>query len=425
MEVKLKRIVILQHYSPNKGNASLLFSLVENIKKSIPDTNIIVSSYNPEETVKLFGYSVCDWPFCLRNIAEGKRLKKIVNGMIELLFALFKVIIAIFIRLGIVKLKCSKGQFYPLRVLYEANMVVYPGGHLFTNLNHFWGNFSHFFPSLLLVILKKKYIIIGQTVGPFFGFSRKITERLTLFAYNHAEYISTRDFNSIETLSSIGINRNKINKTNEIVYLFPKDMLNNYEIKLNFNNNKKTLGITIHHLYYKRFMSKNEYISHLKKFVDYVKDKYDLNIVFIPMEKERNGKSDHILINEVIISLNNKNNVKLIDLPFDPRYTLNILSKLDFLYATKTHSVIYGLLMKVPTIAIAYAEKTMDFMKDFGLEKYCVYLSGIDTNNCLSMFDDLVNNENEIKKKISDRFEIIKKEAFNNINVIYDLLRNE
>jgi len=332
---------------------------------------------------------------------------------------------AIFVRLKIVKLKCREGRFYPLKMLYEADLVVYPGGHLFTNLNHFWGNFAHFFPSLLLVILKKKYIIIGQTVGPFFGLSRRITKRLTLFTYKHAKYISTRDFNSIDTLTSIGIDKNKINKTNEIVYLFPKDVLKHFNTELNFNNSKRTLGITIHHLYYKKFMTKDNYINHLKEFIDFTKEKYDLNVVFIPMEKQRNGKSDRMLINEVIGALKNQNNVKLIDLPFDPRYTLNLLSKIDFLYATKTHSVIYGLIMQIPLIAIAYAEKTMDFMKDFGLENYCVYLSGIDTNDCLRIFDSIVNNEIEIKKQISNRLEIVKRDAFKNINIISYFIENE
>lgn len=69
------KIFISQHYSRNKGNVSLLYTLVETIKKTYPKVEVVVSSFDPTDSAHQFGYKTCEWPFPTRRIVDAKKKK--------------------------------------------------------------------------------------------------------------------------------------------------------------------------------------------------------------------------------------------------------------------------------------------------------------------------------------------------------------
>lgn len=421
----MKNLLILQHYSPNKGNAALLFSLVENIKILNKSINIIVSSYDPKDTKHIFNYNAIEWPFIFRKIADNKGILRYKNLIIEIFKLILLILVCAFVKFHLIPDKVLKSKFLFIYWIKKADLILYPGGHLFTNFNHFPGNLIHFFPSMILRIMNRNYIILGQTIGPFFGFYKIPTMLITKFVLDGAQVISIRDTNSFKSIYKLNIPKRKVIKTSDVVLLFPKDIIKKTNIKKLFDNESKILGITIHHIYFKHWMCKNDYINYVSNFIGYVIGKYNFNVVFLSMEKKRFLNSEWDLINQIIANIDEKNKVKILNIPFNPKYTISSLKSIDYLYATKTHSVVFGLLMDIPTLAIAYQQKSIDFMNEFNLIRFSVKLKDKNLSECKIKFDDLVRNEMKIKNQIEKKLKFITKNAYINIKLINNELFKE
>ena len=106
----------------------------------------------------------------------------------------------------------------------------------------------------------------------------------------------------------------------------------------------------------------------------------------------------------------------------DPRLSLPFFAGLDFLVATKTHSVIYGLRYGIPTLAIAYQRKTDDFMREFNQETFSIPLASFDPDEAFSFFVRLVKQSAEIHRQLQDRLTAVQNKSLENILSIHRFL---
>jgi len=102
----------------------------------------------------------------------------------------------------------------------------------------------------------------------------------------------------------------------------------------------------------------------------------------------------------------------------NPNELLNVFESLDFLVATKTHSVVYGLRKCIPTFAIAYEKKTDDFMRCFNLGNFSLPLSDFNSKTAFEKFEKMVLSEIEIKKQIKESLFTVQADALENIKLL-------
>ena len=244
------------------------------------------------------------------------------------------------------------------------------------------------------------------------------------YLLKHADYVSVRDVNTLETLRQIGVDTESVHKTNELVFLFPQESVGINPIQGLAYPEKPTLGITFHHIYYRKFMTKDTYVHHMRRFVDGVIEQHGFNVVFISMESAKEGKGDISLLMEIREQLEFPEQVTIANVSMDPRDLLGLFASLNFLVATKTHSVVYGLRMGIPTLAIAYARKTSDFMLDFDQSSFNIPLERFDPNDALERFSRLVAQKDTAKVRLDESIKRIQAQAQENINAIAELLRD-
>jgi len=75
---------------------------------------------------------------------------------------------------------------------------------------------------------------------------------------------------------------------------------------------------------------------------------------------------------------------------------LKQLAQCKFFVGHKTHSIIFALLTATPLIAIAYHVKTMDFMRQYGLEDYGFMESETSPEKLISVFEKVKSNLDEV-----------------------------
>ena len=270
--------------------------------------------------------------------------------------------------------------------------------------------------------MKTPYVVIAQTIGPFFGFWAWPCRLLTGFVLNHAAHVTVRDDNSLETIAECHFRPALLKRLNEIVFLYPeKDSVQVEKLQPIL---RSCVGITFHHIYYRRWMTEEDYMARMVKFINLIIRHYGVLVKFISMEDSSSGRGDLPLLREIRSRLDTPEDVEIVDLPMDPRELLRFFGQMDFVVATKTHSVVYGLRQCIPTLAIAYDRKTEDFMHDFNQSDFSVNLSTFDPDDAFTRFGRLVENTQSIREELIDRLSEIQRQSLENINIIKNILNS-
>jgi polysaccharide pyruvyl transferase CsaB len=95
---------------------------------------------------------------------------------------------------------------------------------------------------------------------------------------------------------------------------------------------------------------------------DYAAERFDADIVFIPMER-----SDVREAHRVIAEMGLPDRASVLKVPLAPREALDTISQLDMAIGMRLHFVIFAALSGLPVLALPYAPKVTSFLEQIGL----------------------------------------------------------
>ncbi|MGQ1891995.1 polysaccharide pyruvyl transferase family protein [Thermophagus sp. OGC60D27] len=412
-----KNILIVQNYNINKGDTSVVHAMKYSLEEYYNDIKIFLTSYDPEKAMKEYHVESAHW------LIDYSRIKKAPNGLYKIFYFLEEILWVIYswIWVKLFTFNLSNLKFIPvnrrktIQLYLNADVVVLPGGHFFTTLNKFPVVFSHYYSMWFAHKLKKKTMIYAQTIGPFKGFWSKIVRLITGKAINFCDKITVREG------SSLRYDKNKkMILTGEVVFLNK-----NVERKMFLKKeNDKLIGITIHHIYYSQYYSREGYIALMGEILTKIIDEYGYNILFIPMESFRNKEvGDRLIIGEIKKFINREDKTKVVEDDLTPEETESLISSVEIFIGTKTHSIVYALKKCVPTIAIAYQEKSTEFMKAFNVPENSIELAKLNVSDFMTIFNNVINNLNKYKSVQRNALEKVIEKAELNNEVLYELIK--
>lgn len=261
--------------------------------------------------------------------------------------------------------------------MWNSDLIIFGGGGLFNDdeRQSIWIWFIQF---LGFYILRKKIIIIGQSVGPI---KYDISKKIVKFVFGKAKFISVRDQNSVKLLNELNI-RNAHNFSDAAFAL-------SYGFKRNINISDEILLTFREWNYNDQF--KTEYFKFLKK----VSQNQPLS--FIPFQ---NGKNNDL--NAFNKYLNNfKGNITIKSLePEDFNQAIEIIGRGKLVIGMRLHSIIFAIITNTPFIAISYSKKVSDFLSSIGMSKYCIDVKNFNHHHVLNLVDEIKNDSAEIKLKL-------------------------
>jgi len=409
----MKRLLIVQSYNANKGNSSVIHAMKRTLLAGWPDLCIALTAYDPNKAQQEYGLESSDWLIDLRRIklAKAKALKGlyiICEGLWILYSMLWLIISRIGLHLPVPRFKKKTIQLY-----LRSNVVVLPGGHLFTNLNSFITNLAHFYGLFFAVGLKKRCMIYAETIGPFFGIWGPISFLLTRFLLKKVDAVSVRDKNSLQYCRGL----KNVYLTAECVFGLETDRsLAEHlpDVVRMESDGRLRVGATIHHIFYRRFFSHAQYVALMAAIFDRIIADFDAEILVIPMEDSCHGGGDRPIIREMIGAMKEAQHIHVLEGDHDCILTSSVLARMDIFIGTKTHSIVYGLKSSVPTISISYHDKANEFMEMFGMLDHAINLKELTVEALLGIFRKVVQN----RAQIAD----IQQKALNRIR--HDALEN-
>lgn len=392
----MKKVLIINQYSANKGDRGVLFAMVRELLK-VKDLEITVSTHDPKlwenysfykkNNIKFVPWG---WDF---NTLEGMNIFekiyfKVLNKFKKYTYTINRKLFLKNIYSKILFRLISNPEYF--RALNNSDIVISTGGHHVTTILSIDAISSQIYDISLSLSLRKKTIIWSQSIGPL-DFRNNENKEYIYKILNDVDSIYLRDDKSYLYIKD----KNKVYDTNESVFALSK-LFESYK-KPSLRDN--IAGISIYSTKSRTLKEKEIYTNSISKFANYIIKKYNFKIKFIPMEIKGSGPDDRYMIKDIIKNITVKESCIILDKDLETSEHIKEVSNCKMFVGHKTHSIIFALTSGTPLLALAYHPKSRDFMKQFDLEEFTIDDEDLSSEIMIEKFDKLYSNIDTIGQK--------------------------
>jgi len=342
----MNRVVVAGYHGyQNAGDDATLITIINNIKKIDNKCHITVLSSNPGLTKECYGVH-------------------------------------------------SINRFNPFEVvtsIFRSNALILGGGTLIQDSTSTRSLRYYILLMEIALFFKKKVMLYSNGMGPInLEKNRKIAAKVL----NRVNVITLRENYASEFLKKLGVCKPKIIVTADPAFSL-NTMLDEEKSEIMYSLNipldKKLIGISI-----RECEKKEKFVNQVAELCDYLIEKYDYNILFIPFQY---GK-DNIISEEIVTKM--KNEAYVINKKCSVSEIINIMSICYINICMRLHSVIFSALSGVPVLGIVYDPKVEYYLNILEQVKIGTNKE-INQKYCYESVENIVNNYDEVKKKLINK----------------------
>ncbi len=245
------------------------------------------------------------------------------------------------------------------RLEYVANIS---GGDGFSDIYSPKTFFIRLWPSILAVFLKKKLIILPQTIGPFYN---KYVGMIARYVIKGASKVYVRDLSYAKEIEKLGVSFTQTCDVSS--FMKPRKM--NYPVK------EHSVGINVSGLtYYNNYRNLAGKFANYKDLISNIIGRFqekNIPVYLVPHSYNFNkpgiNSDDLQASKDLYANLKNKEGVYVIDLDMTAPELKYIISRFDFFIATRMHAGFDAIYTKTPVYALAYSYKFSGSFDLYGL----------------------------------------------------------
>lgn len=396
----MKQVLIINaHSSKNKGDAAIIISMIQSLKKFIPNSEITVSSRYPEDDdiYKQYGCNVVeqitrfpnkDLPFLKRLLFIISEIKK-VNRFVK-------------------NKQIPRGRSGDIFNAYNNADIIIScgGGFLYSHPKY------HIEASLIMHLAQiyfgkkigKKVLIYSQSIGPF---NSKMSKKLAYYVLRKVDKITIREKLSKNFLEDINILNPIVVSDSAFVMGAKEEEIKEDEAIIQINKNYLNVGVTVRQwvfpgkentdYYY------NKYIKSVSDAIEFLINEKNAIVYLVPQVTGPTPIEDDRISNSHILSFlsdHAKKSVVILEKDYSPQELKAIYSKFDMFIGTRMHSNIFSLSSKVPTVAISYEPKTTGIMEKLGLSDYVININDITSEDLKDKVLQCIHNEEDYRRAL-------------------------
>jgi polysaccharide pyruvyl transferase CsaB len=159
----------------------------------------------------------------------------------------------------------------------------------------------------------------------------------------------------------------------------------------------------------------DEYYALLANAADYIVERYDAEVVFVPMEK-----TDVQHSHAVVAHMNNAERAEIIRRKYSPRQILDLMGRFDLAVGMRLHFLIFAALRGTPFAALPYASKVTGLLED--LEMGATPLGSIGIGQLIARIDRSWDTRAEIRATIGRRLPALRARAAQTNDLVLAIL---
>jgi len=430
-----RRIGILGHVgTKNLGDEAIIAAVIQQIRDRYPDGQIVGFTHNPEDTQERHG--ITSFPL-RRNERESGSAGATQPNKLSRLSTRIKAAAKAAPRLRAFLKGIQKGARLVWGITAELRFLMHCHGHLkdidllvvagSNQLNDYFGG-PWAFPYTLL-----KWCILARLVGAKVAFlccgAGPLNSRLgKLFikaSLSLADYRSYRDEASRRLVESIGVCGHNPVSTDLACGLRLVQPAESEPTR-----SRLTVGINPLPFCDERYWPVHNaeiyqnYVGKLAAFAVWLNARGH-RVVFFPTQL----RADPPVIQDIRGWLTSTGAANLenplVDRPMSSLDDLILrISMMDIVVATRYHGVLLSALLRRPVLAIAYLEKTRDFMTQIGQGDYVVDINSFDTISLADRFVAVESRTKTIRREIEQRTQVLRQTLEGEYSCVFRLLED-
>ena len=165
-------------------------------------------------------------------------------------------------------------------------------------------------------------------------------------------------------------------------------------------------------------MNVDSYHSLLANAADYLVDRFDADIVFIPMERNvLDMQHSHAIISKMLWP----QRATVLKNVYTAGQLLSIMKHLVFAVGMRLHFLIFAAIQEVPFVALPYASKVEGFLEELHIEMPPLHM--VNSGRLIAHIDRAWDQRNALKARVRQGLPALKKRALETSRLAVDLLK--
>lgn len=298
-----------------------------------------------------------------------------------------------------------------IKAIKSCDLFISGGGSLLQDVTSTRSLLYYITLMKLAKIFKKTVMVYANGIGPI---NKKLNRVLTRSILNKVDLITLRDVDSKQFLKELGVVNNNIYVTADPVFtLEPTEDSRIIEIlqKEGVPLDKSLVGVSV-----RNWVRGDKLIEIVAKSIDYVIEKYGVNVILIPMHYP-----EDLSISNNILEKVTKKGCYIISNKYSVEDIMGIIKRLEIIMAMRLHSLIYAATQDIPMVGIVYDPKVEGFLKSINMEYMCS-VEDIEYSQLIKNIDLVWENKMDLRNNLKELDRRMREEALRNIQLALDLL---
>lgn len=276
----------------------------------------------------------------------------------------------------------------------------------------FWGMYEVF---IVKKVFRKPFLTFPQSIGPLRTWMGRFAIR---FILNNVDAVLLREAYSLTLLKDI--------KKKAPIYVIA-DMAFLFKNSLEFGQQLPRPVIGVSPCFPHGFSDQQQrnYISVHSKVLDYLVEKHNVNVVFLPSvigygeteRRERMG-DDLEVCRKILQNMTRKEKAKIICAGTADEFE-HLVRQLDLLIATRMHPCILASIKNIPFISVIYEHKQVGMLEKLGLMGVNVNINAFSYAEFKSKVEYAWSQREVVKKQLSLKIPLLQKQMKTDLGEIF------
>lgn len=247
-------------------------------------------------------------------------------------------------------------------------------------------------------------MVYAVSAGPL---RDRSTQNMVRDALNRAVVVTVRERGAKRILEEAGVEKEIVVTADPALLLTPQTVDGGIIGKEYMNGNHILVGMSVREPGPAApDMDPDFYHSLLANAADFIIDRFDANIVFVPMERVKQDiQHSHAVISKTL----RPQRCSVLREEYTPGQLLEIMQHFDFAVGMRLHFLIFAALQGVPFLGLPYSSKVLSFLKDLQMET--PPLSLVNAGRLIAYIDHFWDTREELRDHIRSMIPAMKERA--------------
>ena len=324
-----------------------------------------------------------------------------------------------------------------IRNIHRSDIVLLGGGELVQTKSSLLYLMANLAPGYLSWIFKKKCLAIGIGIADEDEISR-IGKTTARFILNRIDRICVRDRSSFENALSIGIKKDKLALTADLAFHFantkrPVPRFSNQTILLCPRFTKKRTGSFLPSWLTRKLTRKihdEDFQMSAREFAELLKLVCrSYKVIILPVYQGRNtSNEDFLFAREIVDAAGFPENVEIYNGAITVHSIFDLMEKIDLAVAVPLHALVMAAIAHKPIMALPYASKCINLMRELKLSDYAVTKidqdTGFDIPTIQEVIEKCMRTDSHISSTIKQSLNELSRRHDENIVSIKTAIRD-